>query len=283
MIQRFKHKIKYILLCNEYEDNYIKKIVNILVGLFGNYRNLYFIELIVTTKCNLRCKECSNLIPYVQKNSRIFNYREVVEMIDNLMKQFDVIYNLQLQGGEPLLNQELPLIVNHLLTYKERIKNIWIISNGTIIPSMDLINAIKNTKVTFTVSNYEFNESRSHKIAAICSEHNAHFRRRKTNLWHKFYLVNNPQEHSLIKQDLIKKRHSCPMRNCPSILNNKLYLCSRLANMINIIPNIVDDGISLSDESIKVAHILMNKEYSENCKYCMFDTNHRCKPGEQLE
>lgn len=281
MIQRFKQYIRHVLLCNRYEDNFIQKIINIIVSISGNFRRLHFVELIVTTKCNLACKECSNLIPLMKGNSTTYSYLEVKAMIENLMRHFDVIYNLQIQGGEPLLNNDLSKIIQYILQYRNRIRNIWIISNGTIMPSVELLETLRDTKVTFAVSNYDLNKAHAMRISERCNQFNVPYRRRRATTWYHFSITEVHANKSTLKGDLIKKYNACPMRDCPSLKGNKLYLCSRLANIVDVRSGIFDDGIILNDSADNISGLFLHKCYSDNCKYCDFDFLKRCKPGVQ--
>ena len=52
--------------------------------------NIRFLVLWVGTKCSLRCKDCCNLIPYVQQES--YNVNEIIDNLNYVTK--DVKINL---------------------------------------------------------------------------------------------------------------------------------------------------------------------------------------------
>lgn len=61
--------------------------------------NIRFLVLWVGTKCSLRCKDCCNLIPYVQQES--YNVNEIIDNLNYVTK--DVKINLlQIQGENRL-------------------------------------------------------------------------------------------------------------------------------------------------------------------------------------
>lgn len=267
-------------LCNRYETKTLVRITNLLETLIGHFKKLYFCELIITTRCNLLCPSCSNLMPQLKDGAKDIDCASIIETIDNLMNNFDVVYNLQIQGGEPLLHPNLCAIVSHILQYETRIKNIWIMSNGMLVPTDELISLLSGTKVTIAFSHYACNEKRSSEIEVLFKKHNVNYRRRKFHYWHDFTLV-EPQIQSLLDRKKLKsKLEKCPMGRASSLKNNKLYLCSRLANMDAVIPGCRQSGINLSGTQ-KAATQFLHLEYCENCAYCEYNTRANIQPGNQ--
>lgn len=267
-------------LCNRYEANTLVKINNLLETLIGRFKKLYFCELIITTRCNLLCPSCSNLMPQLKERAKDIDCTSIIETIDNLMNNFDVIYNLQIQGGEPFLHPDLCTIVSRVLQYEKRIKNIWIMSNGLLMPTNELISLLSGTKVTIAFSHYPCNEKQSSEIEVLLKNHNVNYRRRKFHYWHNFTLV-EPQTQSFIDREKLKsKLEECPMGRASSLKNNKLYLCSRLANMDEVIPNCRPSGINLGGTK-EAATLFLHLEFCENCAYCEYNTNADLQPGNQ--
>jgi hypothetical protein len=77
-------------------------------------------------------------------------------------KVVDFVNKFTLTGGEPLLNKELGGFIFYLKKYKEKIGYIEIITNGTIVPSRDLIAACEAfDDVCFLVDDYGENLSKN--------------------------------------------------------------------------------------------------------------------------
>lgn len=268
------------LLCNRYETNILIRIFNLVETLIGRFKKLYFCELIITTRCNLLCPSCSNLMPQLKGKAKDIDYSSIIKTVDNLMNNFDVIYNLQIQGGEPFLHPDLCAIISHILQYERRIKNIWIMSNGLIKPSKELISLLSGTKVTIAFSHYACNEKHSNDIEALLKKNNVNYRRRKFHYWHEFKLV-GPKDHDFLnRKKLESKLKKCPMGRATSVKNNRLYLCSRLANMEEVIYNCTPSGIYL-DGTQKAATQFLHLTYCENCAYCEYNTCANIQPGNQ--
>lgn len=64
------------------------------------------VEIDLTKRCTLRCKECANLMQYYKKPDRIPG-ETIRKSVICLLDSVDGIAMLKILGGEPLLEQEL--------------------------------------------------------------------------------------------------------------------------------------------------------------------------------
>ena len=127
---------------------------------FFNKVNIPQIEFTLTTKCTLKCKNCINYIPLLEQDEHIkMDFEEFKEYLDNLCASVNKIYNLLLIGGETLLVKDLHKYLEYTAK-KKQIKNVWIVTNGTLLMNDDLINTIKKykKKTVIWLSNYSANE-----------------------------------------------------------------------------------------------------------------------------
>ncbi|MCX6727161.1 MAG: radical SAM protein, partial [Candidatus Shapirobacteria bacterium] len=110
------------------------------------------VDIIVTEKCSLRCKECSNLMRYY-KNPKDTDLKELIGDVDRLCSIVDEINEVRVLGGEPFMYKEVHLIIEKLID-ELKVKKIVIYTNGTIIPRDEQLEYLKNNKVFFIVTNY---------------------------------------------------------------------------------------------------------------------------------
>ena len=104
-----------------------------------------YVEVPITTKCSLRCKECANLIQYYQ-NGEFFDYKKIINDIHKLSQVSERIEMLRILGGEPLLHPDLKNIIEEILKNKN-IRNIQIVTNGTMIFNENIIREIGRAHV----------------------------------------------------------------------------------------------------------------------------------------
>lgn len=124
------------------------------------------IQLVLTTKCTLRCKNCSNLMPYFDKENHFTSsYKEIQTNINKLTESIDEISILYVLGGEPLMIKNLEDILEFLLSNK-KIKQINVVTNSTILINEKIFNVAKDNrdKIFFSISDYSKNPEIQHKI-----------------------------------------------------------------------------------------------------------------------
>ncbi len=126
--------------------------LNNLPTLFGRHVELPYLEVMVTQKCNLRCKHCSNLMPYF-KNPTDVPFEKLKEDIAALLNAVDRIYLLKVLGGEPFLYQNLTLLLEFLQDLPQ-IEQIEVVTNGTLLPKERTLKALTHRKIKVIISPY---------------------------------------------------------------------------------------------------------------------------------
>lgn len=120
-------------------------------------RNKYYIyhmDIAVTTKCTFNCEHCNMFIPY-HKNGKNYSFEEIKTSMDLLMERIDGIFDLGILGGEPLLNNDLIKMLDYFGDrYGDRIGQMTVITNGSILPSEELLKVMKKYRVYMGISDY---------------------------------------------------------------------------------------------------------------------------------
>lgn len=119
------------------------------------------VEFAITTTCNLKCKNCTNYIPYLPRDKqRTISFSDFQTYLSNLLANADKLNALLLLGGEPLLHKELPQMLDFAMQ-NPKIESVYITTNGTIYFSDALRAAFErhkgNPKLWIWVSNYTAN------------------------------------------------------------------------------------------------------------------------------
>lgn len=127
------------------------------------------ISLILTMRCNLRCRDCCVQAPYYQEK-----YHPTLEFIkseiDRLFQIADIIRFFSIEGGEALLRSDFAEILQYLARYQEQVGvEIPVITNGTVIPGPETIQAAAalGDKMRFIVDNYGAVSPHVEEIAAL--------------------------------------------------------------------------------------------------------------------
>ena len=106
-IEKFDHKIS---------NSYLKARISVCTKSHEMYLNdenkIYMrsIDLMITTRCSLKCESCSNLMQYYvdPKNT---DYENILQSLNILSQNVDEIAEFRIIGGEPLMNRAWSQIV----------------------------------------------------------------------------------------------------------------------------------------------------------------------------
>lgn len=267
--------------------------------LTGKNTLLHFVYL-TNTQCTLKCKECHTWIPYFPKNnSYMCDFETFKSEIDKLLKSVDLINSFRFQGGETLLTKDLAKMVEYACS-KKQIQHIQIITNGTIVPSMELIKAMRNPKVLLSMSDYSGNEDiknrlKYNEISKLCKENNVNVKFwliKAGDLWIGKNTINSEQK--IDKKLSIKNNDVCYCFNNPQVVmffKGKIYLCPPVIYFSTINPDFfapedeIIDIINTSQNILtKKINTFISKKYYNLCSRCdAFDNKDiRWKPGVQL-
>ena len=138
----------------------------------SNRFELERISLILTMRCNLKCRDCCVQAPYYREK-----YHPTLEFIkceiDRLFQIADTIRFFSIEGGEALLRGDFAEILEHLVNYKDKIEvEIPIITNGTVLPDQAVLRAagLLGEKVRFIVDNYGAISRHVEELASLLEE-----------------------------------------------------------------------------------------------------------------
>lgn len=111
----------------------------------------------ITSRCTFNCKYCNFFMPYFKCDANHYEYsaKDILEDFDNYFKVVDYVASWSIMGGEPLLNKELPQIIERVYQkYSNKIGYVQVISNGTIVPDAELISIMQKCNVKMRLSDY---------------------------------------------------------------------------------------------------------------------------------
>ena len=236
------------------------------------------VEFVITTKCTLKCKDCVNYIPTI-KNPVLYEYEQIQNDIKTLLDSVNKINNLILIGGEPLLHKNLYKLVDFCGKNK-KIKNVWIVSNGTIVPSDILISTIKKYrhKVRFWLSNYTKNtyitkRLYDEEIINLLISNKIKYVFNESLMWET---TTPTQDNNRNKEEIRQYYLNC-QHPCISVIEGKITPCPRTSTyIVNEITkyNCNEDYVNLRNTKVeKIRKELVDfykKDCFKSCNFCNF-------------
>ena len=249
---------------------------------FWNYKKkvcLMEVHSTITSRCTLKCKHCNMFMPYYREHVD-YTAKDILEDLELLFRHVDYIVAYEILGGEPLINGELADMIRQIGDrYGNRIGNIGIITNGTLLPDEQLIEISKKYNVKYDFSDYTDvvdYKKRFDSAVKIVSDAGLRYSVNRSLRWCDFgFPVNNRM------YDFDKVREH--MLSCGPIFHGlndgKYYYChvSWSADKAKLLKNVSDDYIDLrtldDDDRAKEAILEhsngnMAKGFVKLCKIC---------------
>lgn len=151
LINKKPHPLFRKITCN---SRIINKLCNYVRFLIKRKPVIPNLEYMVTTVCNMRCKECNTRVPYFAPKNHVFaTVDDFKSDMEKLLLAVDYVLALGLVGGEPCLSPHLPAMIRHACGL-ERVLNVFVPTNCTVPLSDDLLDALAHPKVTVQISDY---------------------------------------------------------------------------------------------------------------------------------
>ena len=284
------HRIGFYIYAVKYDfqdggKNFVKVLIDNLKIFNNKYGYYEYLEIPITTKCSLKCKYCSNLIPCYKKPKDL-DINILISSIKTFLKCINRIVYIRVLGGEPFLSNNLYEVLKALVS-SNKIQRIEIVTNGTIVPSdKKLLSLLKNKRIVVCIS--EYNIVNYEKLVNVLEDNDIKYRIDKMNFWMDYGI---PYKRNKSEKELIKQYSRCT-NVCKSLINGELHLCPRSSHGtdLGIIKDNKDDYLDLLDKKMNIndkkrkLNMLLKKKYIIACDYCDYGTNNskKVKVAEQL-
>lgn len=258
-------------------SSYLKKVGN-YQEIENDYRSLRFdwVGYIVSQTCTLKCKHCCEYVPFLSDKG-FSPVETIVKDIKKIAKSSKFLNFVELIGGEPFLHPEIERLITELLKI-ENIGYIKSFTNGTVVPSDELCEIMKNPRFMLSLSNYE-------KIATGKLLENIHKTRKKleehgikylftTNFEWLDFSSFEVEEHKKDPKILMKGFKDCFISICHRVYKGKLYRCPHQYAGIQLgkLKEIPVECIDIhSMDEIELAETLEKFEdlkFINACKHC---------------
>ncbi len=254
----------------------------------------------VTTACTFNCQYCNMLMPYY-KETKAYSCEMLCKDADMFFTLVDYVTSFVIIGGEPLIYKNLCSYLEYLGNrYGSRIANIQLITNGSILPSKELLNIVQKYNIEIRISDYTLTmpyESRLKKFVDMLENNQIKYIVFKQEEWLDFGFPHEKISMGETKEELREHMLNCHGM-CHWLHNGKYYYCSSAwsANECGIFELQEGDYLRLDElvktplegkEALLKFHIgELQHGYMSLCKYCrgFGDANNKTvKAGIQIK
>ena len=236
--------------------------------------NLKSVDIQVTEKCSLKCKDCCNLMQYYERPKDV-ETDVLIKSVDKLMTCIDNLDEFRVLGGDPFMNKNFHKTINKLKDY-ENCKKIVVYTNAKFVPKGENLNCLKHKKIILEITNYGESSSANDRFVEIAKKENIAYQSVRVTTWQDSGRI-LPRSNKNGKE-LNKLFDDCCQSDLISLLHGKLYRCPFSANAANLkaIPQNDSDEVNLLDKNLtkvelrqKIKALTYDKKFLTACSYCM--------------
>jgi len=229
------------------------------------------LDVVVTEKCSLRCRDCANLMQYYTSPKDI-DHKLLFEAIDILMQCVDHVLEFRILGGEAFMNRNMWRIVNGLRKYGNYTR-IAVYSNGTIIPTGENLNCLIHDDTFMRISDYGVLSRKIPQMIPLLNEHGVIYSVLKCDKWQDCAEIRNRNRPP---GELEATFTCCCAKTTFTLLRDKVYACPFAANADNLhaipsFPNemlVINERIGKNEIREQLINMLRTRKYFSACNYC---------------
>jgi len=216
--------IYFLSVSFDRRDNFIQNFVCVWFMYRHHKLVVHSQDYILTSRCNLNCKYCANFTEYIEKPYEM-SFEEFKASIDAFFRKVDYLYSFHFCGGEPLLGKDLLKCIRYMEKYRDRIFDLYMITNGTILPTEEVAAAMKALEGHFLIDDYSLSISNA-KIAEIkdrLESHGVGYSVNAVDHWYNFDVLNT-DNNGMSEDELERWRDGCNTF-LYTLGEKKLYAC----------------------------------------------------------
>ncbi|WP_286239994.1 radical SAM protein [Neptuniibacter halophilus] len=247
------------------------------------------VDIVITEKCSMRCKDCSNLMQYYESPEN-YSLEELVNSLETFFSAVDQVNEFRVIGGEPFMNKEIGQVIEWL-SQQEKVNKLVIYTNGTIVPKGKNLSSLQNEKVLMMITDYDALSRNHERLVTTLQENHIAYHTDKAQNWTDCASI-EPRHRNAEQQKEVFK--NCCAKCLFTIMDGKFYRCPFSAHVdkLGATPLYPDDYIALrpspdqqgSQLREALAQFINEKESLLSCNYCAgrFLSDEKITPGIQV-
>lgn len=227
------------------------------------------LDIVITEKCSLRCRDCCNLMQYFL-NPHDTDLAQLKEQMTYIFQAVSYIDQLRVLGGEPFVTPRFSQYIELLKAFSGKYGSIIVYTNGTILPQGDTLTCLKDKHIFVNISSYSGVSKKVEELAALFQRENIFCQLSQMEYWQDCGFI---KEHQRTSQQLQELYDNCCVKHVFSLKDGSIYGCPFAGNAaaLGAVPKNVTEAVSVlqGTEGIRTGlQNLLAKKYLKACQYC---------------
>lgn len=233
------------------------------------------IDLIITERCSLRCRDCSNLMQYYAQ-PRDCDTGMMMKSIDAFFSCIDEVMDFRIIGGDAFMNRDWTRIVKRL-EHEAGARRIVLYTNGTIVPREQDLDVLRNGKSLVIATDYGRLSVKLGQLINALEKLQVNYHILKAEEWLDCAGIRQHLRPADLNSEIFRR---CCAKNMMTMSDGKLFRCPYAANAhrLSAVPDFENDYVDLfrqlsgasgpleTKEAIR--KFLLHKDYLETCDFC---------------
>ena len=229
------------------------------------------VDLIITERCSLKCRDCSNLMQYYERPGDL-GTDQLLRSIDAFCEVVDEVMDFRILGGDAFMNRQWPTIVRRL-TDEPRARRVVLYTNGTIMPLERGIPVLKHPKVLMIITDYGELSRKMSELRRLLQAEKIAYHVLEVDQWLN---CSGIERHDRTGEQARQVYEKCCAKNMLTLSGGKLFRCPYAANAhrLSAVPDHGSDYVDLFREPLdastrrRVRDYVLHKGYLETCDFC---------------
>ena len=135
-------------------ESFLYRVLPVYLSYLNKKVIFHSVSMLPSTVCNLNCRDCLNFAPYVRQPVT-YTLAECRKNVDLFFRAVGLVFRFQITGGEPFLYHDLCPLLDYIgMHYGKQILRFEVVTNGTIMPSNAILDALKRNHITVFLDDY---------------------------------------------------------------------------------------------------------------------------------
>lgn len=228
-----------------------------------DYVFLRSLDIMITERCSLKCKDCSNLMQYFEK-PRDYDPDKVIKEVDKLLENVDEILEARILGGDAFMHKDWAKIVKHIMKH-DKIRRVIIYTNGVIVPFSKDFFTLSHEKVIVMLTDYGKLSKYLDLIVESFEKHGIKYIVTKPDVWIDCATIH---KHSRTPEQNNKLFEECVATHLATMVDGKLFRCPFSASTYLLGFDFPSDYVDFVYVYNPVDGFLVSKNALDICDYC---------------